>query len=204
MPMFTTVWTGLPLPAADLLGERVHLVQLGVHVRVDVLTVHVQRWSGAGRAAERGVQHGPVLGDVDVRTGEHLLDPPREADLISKLEEQFHGAVADQVLGQVHVQVRGAEAVPLRTVGLGVEPGAQVRGEGVLVGVQAGPGAGAGGVDRCGGHCSSSGGRRVWSYRTGDVRSAPVRPRGGRRSAADDVRRATTFGGDGGHPRATT
>src|SRR5699024_1696481 len=135
----------------------VHLVQLGVHVGIHVLTVHVQRRGGTGGAAQSSVQHGAVLGDVDVSAGEHRLDPAGQAHLVRELQEELDCAVGDEVLRQVDVQVTGPEGEPLRPVGVLGEPGAQVGGEGVLVGVQAGAGAGAGGVDRCGDHFSSSG-----------------------------------------------
>ena len=60
-----------PLAGADAAGEGVDLLQHLVHVGDRVLAVDRQ---GVGRgAAQRGVQDGAVLGDVDVLTREHAV-----------------------------------------------------------------------------------------------------------------------------------
>ena len=63
----------LPLAAADAVGEVGHLVEHGMHLRHDVLAVHDDRC--ASRRAQGDVQDGAVLGDVDLVTAEHGVDP---------------------------------------------------------------------------------------------------------------------------------
>ena len=63
---------------------------------------------------QRGVQHGPVLGGVDVRAGEHCGDPvgpagPRAARAVSSVQR----LVGDQVLAVVDVQVGDVAGEPL-------------------------------------------------------------------------------------------
>jgi hypothetical protein len=43
--------------------------------------------AGVRAAAERGVQHGPVLGDVDVLAGEHGVAALGEPDLLAEIDQ---------------------------------------------------------------------------------------------------------------------
>ena len=89
MPMLMTLRIRLPVwpvhvAGADPVGEVGHLVEHRVHLGDDVDAV--DRGSLVLRRAQRDVQHGPVLGDVDLLAREHrvaqLLDagPPGERD----------------------------------------------------------------------------------------------------------------------------
>ncbi|OEI67192.1 hypothetical protein Cus16_3201 [Curtobacterium sp. ER1/6] len=120
-----------PLTGADLLGEGVDLVERGVHVGVDVLAVDDERRLDALGTTERGVQHGAVLGDVDVLTGEHRLEALGDTGVLRDLEQRGEDVVVDEALRQVHGQVGGLERVALGTAGVAVEPTAQVGGESV-------------------------------------------------------------------------
>ncbi len=76
--MLTTLVMRLPVapvhaPVAHAVGERRHLGEHLVHVGDDVLAVHDE--AGGRRHAQGDVQHGAVLGDVDVLAGEHGVDP---------------------------------------------------------------------------------------------------------------------------------
>ena len=91
MPMLTTFRMRLPVwpfhsPLRTRVGEAGHLVQHRVHVRHDVLAVHDDR--GVPRRAERDVEDGPVLGDVDLLAAEHGVDPLRAARLLRQLDQQ--------------------------------------------------------------------------------------------------------------------
>ena len=66
-----------PLPAAHALGEVGHLAQHRVHRGDDVLAVDLDH-RALGRA-QRGVQHGAVLGDVDLLAPEHGVDAVAQA-----------------------------------------------------------------------------------------------------------------------------
>ena len=74
----------LPRAAADAVGEVGHLVEHGVHLRHDVLAVDDDR--RALRRAQRHVQHGPILGDVDLLAAEHGVDPRPQAALVRQLQ----------------------------------------------------------------------------------------------------------------------
>ena len=66
-----------PLAGAHALGEGVRPGEHVVHVAHDVLAVDLER--GVGRQPQRGVEHRPVLGDVDVLAGEHGVAARRDA-----------------------------------------------------------------------------------------------------------------------------
>ena len=55
--------------------------------------------------AKRGVQHRPVLGDVDVLAGEHRRPALRQVDLLGQPDQGGQHVGGDQVLRQVDVQV---------------------------------------------------------------------------------------------------
>ena len=66
-----------PLPCAQAVGEVAHRVQDGVHIAHHILTVDGQRRI-AGQSQCR-VQHGAVLGGVDVLAGQHRVATLLEA-----------------------------------------------------------------------------------------------------------------------------
>ena len=137
-----------PLAVAHTIGEGVNLLQYGVHVCVYVLAVDGQGGGVALGAAQGGVQHGAVLGDVNVLTGEHGLASLLQLDLFGELEQQLKGFGGNQVLGQVDVQFVGGEAELLRAFRVSGKPLAQVRGESLVVSGQSRPGRGGRGVNR--------------------------------------------------------
>ena len=119
-----------------------------MHVCVYVLAVDGQGGGVALGAAQGGVQHGAVLGDVNVLTGEHSLASLLQLDLFGELEQQLNGLGGNQVLGKVNVQLVSGEAELLGTGGVGGKPLAQVRGESLVVSGQSRPGRGGRGVNR--------------------------------------------------------
>ena len=106
----------LPLAAADAVGEVGHLVEHGVHVRDDVLPVDDDR--GVPRRAERDVEHGAVLGDVDLVAPEHGVDPLAQPRLLRQPDEQRDGLVGDAVLRVVEEEAGalGGQALAARRV----------------------------------------------------------------------------------------
>jgi hypothetical protein len=88
-----------PRPGADVVGERAHPVQHGVHVGHHVLAVHHER-RVAGQA-QRGVQYGPVLAGVDALPGEHRLGALGQAGAAGQRGQQRQGVPGDAVLGVV-------------------------------------------------------------------------------------------------------
>ena len=134
-----------PLAAAHLVGERVHLVQHLVHLGHDVDAVHDQ--TGVARQPERGVQHRPVLGDVDVLAGEHRVPALGQPDLVGQVHQRVEDLGVDQVLGEVDVQVARGEAEGLGPLRVGGEPAAEIGLEGVVQRLEFGPGGGGGRID---------------------------------------------------------
>ena len=129
MPMLTTVRIRSPVtpvqaPRADLVGERVDPAQHLVHVGHDVLAVDLE--GGVRRQPQRGVQHGAVLGDVDVLAAEHRVAALGDADLVGQREQRGQHVVVEQRLRQVDVQVARGEGQPLDPARVVGEPAAQV------------------------------------------------------------------------------
>jgi len=80
-------------------SERAHLAALGFDERHHVLAVSRER--PIGRAAQRDVQRGPVLGVVDRVTGEHQLDPARHFGLLGELDERRSTAGSSSLPAEV-------------------------------------------------------------------------------------------------------
>ena len=94
MPMFTTLRIGLPVKPsqdarADLVGERSHPAEDVVHVGGHVHAVDHQL--GTRGQAQGRVQHGPVLGVVDVDAAEHGLAAPGQIPLLGQGDQQVDG-----------------------------------------------------------------------------------------------------------------
>ena len=108
MPMLTTVRMRLPVvpshdAGADAVAEGRHAVEHGVHLGDDVDPVDDQR--RRARHAQRDVEHGAVLGVVDVLAGEHRGGPLPHPCLVGEGEQQPQRLVGDAVLGVVEVDV---------------------------------------------------------------------------------------------------
>lgn len=104
-----------------------------------------------GGTTQGGVEHGAVLGGVDVHAGEHgvatLFHPARA----SKIGEELDRLIGDQVLGQVKVQVTGLERKLTNALGVRGEPVLQADALGlelVVVSLKRLPSGGLRGVDR--------------------------------------------------------
>ena len=101
----------LPLARADAVGEGGHPVEDGVHLRDDVDAVDDERlpsWH-----AQRDVEDGAVLGDVDAVAAEHRLGPLAQAGLLGELQEEAERLVGDAVLRVVEVQASPLRRQPL-------------------------------------------------------------------------------------------
>ena len=141
----------LPFAGTDLVGEGVHAVEGLAHVLDHVLTIHDQLAFVAGVAAQCGVQHGAVLGVVDVHAGVHVLGALLEVDLIGELCEQCEGLRLDQVLREVEAQRAHVERQRVHARGIVLEPLLEIDAlclQLVIVLLQLLPRRGARGVDR--------------------------------------------------------
>ena len=114
-----------PGPAADAVGEVRHPVEHRVHLGHDVLAVDHDR-RAPGRA-QRHVEHGALLGDVDLLAPEHGVDAPAQVALVGKLQEQLQRLVGDAVLRVVQVEPRALGGETLAAAGVVGEELAQVR-----------------------------------------------------------------------------
>ena len=97
------------------------------------------------------MQHGAVLGVVDVHAGVHGLGALVELDGLGEVGEQLEGLRLDEVLGQVEMQVAGVEAQLLDALGIVGEPLLEADAlalQLVVVLLQRGPLRGLGGVNR--------------------------------------------------------
>ena len=115
-----------PLARTDPVGEGGHLVQHGVHGRDHVLAVHLDH--RVARRAQRGVQHGAVLGDVDLLAAEHGVPQPghagrrRRAPAAARASRRSPGAWSSRCAGR-----RPAGCSPAAAPGIGGEQLPQVR-----------------------------------------------------------------------------
>ena len=149
-----------PLAGADLVGECVDAVKGLAHVLDGVLAVDDVLALVLNRTTQRGVQHGAVLGVVDVHAGVHGLGALVKLDGLGQVGEQLQGLRLDQVLGQIEVQVASIEAQLLDALGVIGEPLLEADALGlqlVVVLLQRGPLRGLGGVNgRIDGHVDRS------------------------------------------------
>ncbi len=113
-----------PGTGADPLGEVGHAVERLVHLLDDVDAVDDQR--ALARHPQRHVQHGAVLGDVDVLAGEHRFAARLDAALAGQLAEQDQRLVSYTVLGEVEVEAGAVGDEALAAFGVGGEELAQV------------------------------------------------------------------------------
>ena len=110
MPMLTTLRIGLPVcpcpcAAAHAIGEVRHPVEHGMNLGHDVLAVDQDR--RAARCAQRHVEHGSLLRDVDLLAAEHGVDAGAQAAVLREADEQRHRFVGDAVLRVVEIDARG-------------------------------------------------------------------------------------------------
>ena len=108
-----------PRPRADPVGQVAHLGQHPVDVGHHVLAVDHQML--ARRHAQGHVEHGAVLGRVDVAPGEHGVTPFGHAGPTGDRGQQAQGLGSGPVLGIVQVEVGRVEHHRGAPVRLGLE-----------------------------------------------------------------------------------
>ena len=74
-----------PGATANGVAELRHPVEHGMDVGHDVMSIHQDR--GIARRAQRDVQNGTILGDVDALAAEHCVDAFAQAALTRELHE---------------------------------------------------------------------------------------------------------------------
>jgi hypothetical protein len=94
----------LPLAAADLLGELLHVVQDFVDILDDTLAIDLH-WL-VGGIAEGNMVDSAVLGEVDLVASEHVITELLEARLFCELDKKLQGLLGNEVLGEVEQDLR--------------------------------------------------------------------------------------------------
>ena len=151
------------VPSRTARRERAHPVEHVVHLSHDVLPVDDER-ARAGQA-ERDVERGSVLGDVDVLAAEHRVAALGDAALVGERKQKRDRLLGDAVLREVGVDPGGLERQPFDAPGVAREELAQVKAaDGLVVPVERLPG---GGVRERSGHVVGAAGRPRASRRLG-------------------------------------
>jgi hypothetical protein len=96
-------------------------VHLGDHVRA------VDDDRRASRRSQGHVQHGPVLGDVDLLAREHRIDARSQPRFLRELEQQLEALVGDPILRVVEVDADGLGRHPLAALRIARKELAQVQ-----------------------------------------------------------------------------
>ena len=88
-----------PLSRADRVGECLHVLKHGVDFRHHVLAIDHDRAIGA--VAQRNMEHGSVLGNVDLLSAEHFFCPAGDVAVDRQVAKQFQRLFGDAVLGKI-------------------------------------------------------------------------------------------------------
>jgi hypothetical protein len=105
----------------------------------DILAVDFD--DGSFGCAERGVQHGSLLSNVDFFAGEHGVDALAQAARLCQIEEQAQRLIGDAVFRVVEVDALGFGSQPRSALGVALKQLAQMAGaDGFEVGLQRFPG----------------------------------------------------------------
>ena len=107
----------LPLTASHALGKGTHGFENLVDLGNDIHAVHFDHLS-LGRP-EGHVQDGPVLGDVDLLPGEHLVAVLLQTDFLGELNQVFQRLVIDAVLRVIEIESAGLGRQALSACGVG-------------------------------------------------------------------------------------
>lgn len=99
----------LPLAAADLLGELLHVLQHGVDILDDALAIDLHGL--VGDIAESNVVDGTVLGEVDGLALEHGITQLLDIGLLGQLDQERQGLLGQEVLGEIEEDVRVVDSV---------------------------------------------------------------------------------------------
>ena len=195
MPTFTTLRMRLPVcpvhcPPRTRVAERGHAVEHVVHARHDVHAVDDDL--ALARRAQRGVQHGAVLGHVDLVAAEHRVDAVAQPAFVREVDEKPHGVVSDAMLGVVEEPAGRRHGEMLGAARVGGEQLAQLGEARVLEMLGQRDHAGAGSAEERSSCGTSSLGCDACSGENGTRDSAHCRT-GGR--AAQRVRRVAGTGG---------
>src|SRR5262247_2312836 len=85
-----------PLAAAYSVTKTLHVLEDRLHLGHDIRAVNNNGTIGA--VAQRDMEHGPVLGDVDLLPSKHLLGPAFEIRLSGKVAQELHRLLGDAIL----------------------------------------------------------------------------------------------------------
>ena len=105
-----------PVAIPDPTTEHGHPVEHVANLLRNIDAVHTEM-RPAGQS-EGGVEHGPVLGDVDVLAGEHGVPALQHAPLASQLHERVHDLPRHSLLAEVDTKSGSLEGPCRATVRL--------------------------------------------------------------------------------------
>ena len=114
-----------PGAGPHLARERGHPVEDGMDLGHDILAVDENLLAAFG--AQRHMQDGAVLADVDLLAREHRVAPRGDAARPGKLDEQTNGLVGDPVLGIVEEKSRRLHAEALAAPRIACKQGAELQ-----------------------------------------------------------------------------
>ena len=94
----------LPLAAADLLGELLHVLQDGVNILNHALAIDLHGL--VGNIAQSSVVDSTILGEVDVLTTEHSITELLNVSLLGELDQKRDSLLGQEVLGEIEENLR--------------------------------------------------------------------------------------------------
>ena len=114
-----------PLAGADAIGKFGHAVENGMNLWNDINAIDFYR--GRARGAEGGVEHGAVLGDVDLVTTEHGVNLAAQTGGIGEIDQASDCLAGDQVFRIIQEKPSGFELELLSAGRIGSEKLAEMR-----------------------------------------------------------------------------
>ena len=106
----------LPLAAADLLGELLHVLKHGVDVLNDALAIDMHGL--VGDVAQSDMVDGPVFGEVDVLALEHGIAELLHLGFLGQFDQQGQGVLREEILRVVEKDIRVIHRVGKRAAEL--------------------------------------------------------------------------------------
>ena len=121
MPMLTTSvmrWPVWPRQAPSRTALDEAAIRSSTPLTSGITSLPSTRIGPVGAVAQGDVQHGAVLGGVDLLAGEHLVAPALDVLPAREVEQQPHGVGRDAVLGVVEQHAVQAQGEPVEALGV--------------------------------------------------------------------------------------
>ena len=115
----------LPLAGADAIGKFGHAVENGMNLWNNINAIDFDRCRARG--AEGGMEHGAVLGDVDLVTTEHGVNLAAQTGCVREIDEASDCLAGDEVFRIIQEKPGGFELELLSAGRIGSKKLAEVR-----------------------------------------------------------------------------